>query len=868
MIEVTQFCKKWENILKKPNDLFVSMTIPNISQYLLDELNSKSQITSYRFNLDTYEKELLDYLIFKIKDRKNLEKKIYSKNLLTQIRRNLKFNRINKRHIELLSANQFNNNLIKRYHNLFNYSLAKNNEKLIFFFLPFLLRSLLNEYSSEYLKELPKKTFSESYFQRYEKIIGIIMTDFQVSISTDQILNHLIKIIEVNSKSLQLNYKEIFSVRKRWNENNDYLTRTLRDKFMKESKVINNLLINKNFDSLKNNIQPIITNFIIVTIQKLTEFLILECLIKLENTIGIGISNTNYNFNVLQTMLVKQIPISKSSFPYSYISRAYFWSFVNIVNTYLVNKLNKLLNNEIDIFFNKFIKYLKKNNKKIKSFYFDNNFESLIHCFDFKLFIINYNKEFIIRNLEIIKDELSKIGIESHIDTGVYLNYISQKISKYLQSEGFNLIPSSLNKNVTKELFDSLLRTFNKINQKWQIFYTISDLNCNNAVFSIGETLFYDSRVWEFGESHKFDIHTPLMNFGELKGKFRTYKIYSDSAGKIYFKRNSARAVMNIFAKDPFIAIKKGQAKIYKVIDSLVFASSAGNNFGSRPRIYGNSMALTKDYNGFIHGESIPYQEILEINADYKDVITSYDKFLTTNTNRFKIKLEKSLSWYNIGRWNTFSHERFTGFWIALEQLISSNPKKKKESLILNVPQLTINWKSSSLSYSIIQHINEIVRFINDDPILIKRLNDDVKLKCWQHNPSNIFLSNLNRLANLTKGNKAENSVNNLKLYMKQFNHNILISETETLQRIQKFIIAILNSLRNKIMHEGLSYSPQIDYMLIEIENILVSTVNTLFHLGHKKRLNDIIKEFNKPYNFPLTKLNGFNPKIIYNIVF
>lgn len=842
------------------------MTIANLSQYLVDELSSRDRKYPLSFDLKSYEKEVLDHLVFKIKDRYNLEKKIYSKYLLTQIRRNLKLNKITKKHLELLSANQINNAFIKRYNNLINFLILNNQGTIIPFITNYLLRNLLNEYSPKYLKELPKKIFSDSYFQHYEKVIDMLVNDSKIISNSKQIFCDLLTELEIRSNELEFDYQKIFSMSIRWNENIDYLIQYLRNKFEDKSLLLNNLLTTKNFNELKNNVIPIITDFIKILIEKISYFIILESLDKLEKTIGHGYSLPNYNFETTISLLTKQIPIKNFSSSSPYISRAYFWSFTDLVNKNITNKIILFSQEEVNIFTNELIIFLKKNINKTKISYFNNNFDSLMYSFKFKSLITIYTEEFLKRNIRLIKKELLKNRTLKGINNEEYVIHVSKKIFKYLRSEGFRLIPSYLNENIIKMLFDSFFKTFCKNDQKWKVFYILNDIDCNKKIFSIGDTLFYDSRVWNFGESFKFDLPVPLLNLGKLKGKFITYRKYSDTKGTIKFQHNSARAVTNINAKDPFMAIEKGKIILSKVIDSLVFASSARKTYGSRPRIYGHYMTLDSNNNKLLHGESIPFIETLELNEKYNLIIKSFDKFFNSNTNRFKDKLERSLSWYNIGKWNTFSHERFTGFWVALEQLISTNTKTKKQCLVSIVPRLTINWKNSSLSFTIIQHINEIVRLVNKDPTLKKMLDQDIKLKYYKYDTANTILSNLTRLKKKTKGNNVEHSITNLQLYLKSFDSKKMIFDIDILQKNQQFTIASLNTLRNKILHEGLSYSPQIEYLLIELENMLTSLIYNILIFGYKKEIDKIIYEFNKPYQFSLSRLNGYNPTLQYHI--
>ena len=866
-VNLQTWLKTWQDLLKEPNKLFTSLTIANVSQYLLDELNSKNRTYPYKFDLQSYEKELLDFLIYKIRDRKNLEKKIYSKNLLYQIRRNLKRHMITKKHLELLSAYQINNVFIKRYNDLVNQLISRNQERILQFITIFLLRSLLFEYSPKFLTELPKKIFSESYFQYYEKTaVNVLINDPIILSESNQIFSKLITELEVSSQDLKFNYPKIFSISIRWNENIDYLTQYLRNKFDNKSKLLNDSLINNNLNEVKNNISLIVTNFIDIVIERISNFIIIECLDKLATSIGHGNHNPDYNFEYINSLFKKHIPSDNISFNF-FISSAFFWCFVDLVNKQIKNKIKSLTQKEINIFTNELIRFLKNNIKKTKDPYFTNNFDMVIYSFDFKLLISTFNEKCLKRNIKLIKKELIEIRtLNKSITNEEYITQISTKIFENLKSEGFDFIPHYLDKTITKMLFDSFFKKFYENDQTWKVFYIINDIDCNNKVFRINDTLFYDSRSWDFGESFKFDIPVHFINLGELKGKFIEYRKYSDKERSIKFKRNSARAMISINAKDPFMAIEKGKIKLSKVIDSLVYASSARNTFGSKPRLYGHYMTLDSNFNKLLHGESIPFIDTLKINEEYNLITKSFDKFFTTDTNRFKDRLERSLSWYNNGKWNGFSHERFTGFWIALELLISTSSKKKKDSVISYVPCLTNNWKNSNQSSSIIQLINEIVKLINKDSKLIKILDDDIKLKYYKYDTGNTILSNLARLKKKMKGNDVERSINNLQSYMKKFDKNMLISNINILQKNQQFIIAKLNSLRNKIIHEGFSYSPQIDYLLIELEKMLTSLIYNILIFGYKKDINQVIKEFNKPFRCSSSRLDGYVPKLQYDI--
>lgn len=113
---------------------------------------------------------------------------------------------------------------------------------------------------------------------------------------------------------------------------------------------------------------------------------------------------------------------------------------------------------------------------------------------------------------------------------------------------------------------------------------------------------------------------------------------------------------------------------------------------------------------------------------------------------------------------------------------------------------------------------------------------------------------------------KFEKSAQNFEDYLQQLDTSYLISNTEGLQKLKEFTVANLNTIRNQIMHEGLSYSPYIEFLLIELEGILIDTILALLTYGNKKHMNQIVIELNKPFYPNPTKLDGYNPNMTYSI--
>lgn len=88
--------------------------------------------------------------------------------------------------------------------------------------------------------------------------------------------------------------------------------------------------------------------------------------------------------------------------------------------------------------------------------------------------------------------------------------------------------------------------------------------------------------------------------------------------------------------------------------------------------------------------------EILEITDRYKTLSSHYNNFLSTNINKYRDALSASLEWYAAGRCSASSQDKYTFYWIALEQLIMSESSNigsivnKKYLLLSRIPSLVV----------------------------------------------------------------------------------------------------------------------------------------------------------------------------------
>ena len=877
LVPVWNWTEDWNKSLEHPGNLYTDLTIRNIAGYLLESTKGHTQTN---WNRNSYEKELFDHLISLIADQKNLEKLTYSYYAISTFRKAVIVKPFKKQILKLFSVDQLNSKTVERYRRL-HLKLFRNveNNKL-YEVSRLLLRLLLSQYSAEYLKILPKKAFTEAYFEYYKNYFEISPVDALIESTVNQLIQEILHelIISLNKKEI-FDFEKYFVVSTHWNEYIDKLVRLIRSQLLPIGKTINKSIEQFciNGETLKYQyFHPSLENVLKFMIEEISLLVLLKCLEEKENTLGKGKDFANYDLKYM---------VSKLSMPFSspadenalksYFVESSFWIFLEeFKNRLIKNFTQQLLNKELDNFCSRLSSFIESFAKKTgeKDPFFDTKFEEILASFQFKLFVSDYAKEFFKRNLNEVSSQCKRLQDISWLSIQSFVSKVYENVYAMLKNEGFKLIPHEIDVGIATILFNKLFNILSISDKTFKVFFLVSDMDCKKKIFKIGNVTFYDPREWDFGESFEFDIPIPWINVGKLVGNFEEYQRFSEDEHSLHFKRNSARAFVSVKARDRVIAIEKAKLELNQVINCMIFSSSTRSYGGSRPTSLSYYYVVENDLPIGTSGTSIPSHEIemLEITDRYKTLASYYNNFLSTNINKYRDALSASLEWYAAGRWSASSQDKYTFYWIALEQLItseSSNTGKivnKKCALLSRIPSLVITWHTSSVGYYINQDILEIKKMIKNDSVCLNDISNDPILKNWEKYPFRL-LEHLSRLKKICKGHPPEKTILRLQGYL-DTNSKYLTRQTELRKKQCEFLVANLYLIRNEIVHEGLSYKSQFKFLTKELEQLLVDTMVAFFSFGQKAKFDQIVKEYNRPYNKSVGKLDGFKPNVDYTV--
>lgn len=231
---------------------------------------------------------------------------------------------------------------------------------------------------------------------------------------------------------------------------------------------------------------------------------------------------------------------------------------------------------------------IRKSNNKVTS-YFSGHLCRVIGEFDFKRRIIEYTRD-LFRNaspivISTLGTNLLQVGqgTKSFVD-----NQLNKLREQFETGKYFGKIPKYLNLMNIRKAFSLLVEELLSEEKLLRVHFLIGDMDCKGTVQKIDKVTIYDSRRWDFGEPDSFDHPShPIRSLSEeFKSRSVMYEEFTDSNGHyIGYQRNSARAFVDVYAKDPYAAIDNALGLVSEALDALVFASSAGSDIGFKPQL-------------------------------------------------------------------------------------------------------------------------------------------------------------------------------------------------------------------------------------------------------------------------------------------
>lgn len=863
----------WEDVLKKPEELFLSTSIQNIIEYLLRVTENKKFIGNETFEYQLL-KLLQDHLsnstvertlIFNTKPRavRNLE------NLLMNNNYNLK--QLRKLWKEISSgyeSNRFLTNIRRIFFDAIKDPTKSSQMRISTYFL---MRQLLKSYSQEEIRKLPGKIFNSTFIDIYKDEISNKIK------SNDTLLSEYKKLLELTMNAISTNIQSKRKIKSStwktfvnyngvyWNRDEYYLTYEVNRKLECNSelrKVISSKKIIKK-ESLHKVLQKKTNKSILDSITNLFfEKICLNLFLSCSSTIKPFDFNSEFSLHqynsqfsqIIQPIVYADISSNiRPGFTFG-VAQSFYWTLGKEISTLIIAKISRVIAQE-SVYFSKILEDFIINLQSVDDN--DNNdldiFSQVLCSFKFKTELSKFMQGIVERNLDVLLKTMIEIDVKDHnLSFSKTISLQIDSLFKEIRSHSSSpTLPSNISKKTVYHLFNELFKEIKKPHSQYRVFYLIGDMDCDGKIIKIGNATFYDSRIWDFGEYKEFDLQydSPLALSDYFKSTFLKYEEFDVAGKKFERRRNSARAFVDVKAKDAESAIQKALIPVREAIDVLVYSSSAISRSGSNPQLPSHYFIIDKE-RPFTFGRLGPNPEssdMLKIDNEYERIIAFYHDIIRTKGGKFEDHIIRAIAWFRTGRWENIPHEKFLSYWIALEEIVLADSiKDQKKNLLKLLPRLTVSWRKTSYAYVIGRYLVQIYSDINNDSKLKHYLNANTLLKKWETN-NQIILQNLHLLKNNCKS-KTKESIERLENHLSSISITDLKNEIAALRNEQKFKTAVLYERRNSLVHEGITYSPEMELLCIALKSILVDALDPVMRLKHKKTITQIISAYNSPY--------------------
>lgn len=852
---ISSFSSKWEKSVKKPEDIFFSITMGTISEYFIEAIQNKKQIQS-----NSYQRDLLKMLQDRVNNsiESNILKKVSPKtiqNLSVTLPSQPRVKDF-KKEIKSVNSAYKKFSFIRAAKNELFSIIDQNRSDLEYdVCMNYLHRGLLFNYSAKFLEKAPEILFPKIFFSKYHNQME------KEIFKNNSMKKHMSKIIE--------KYKKQFSKR-----NSSKKTKKLRKELMErislhdpqwekelfyiihsfKTSIISNKKI---YDTIKKKTITQAQIFNILKNNSFFEELIEKIILKIILCIAfqlIGYKQrfftqiSKFKFCTLGTQTLKKIidphnTLSQyETFDYTIAESSFFPFLETMANLFLSKYPKREINKLKKVFCEKLSKLIidEKNKKDISIDYF-------LQRFSFNIFIKSFCKESSYQIYEDFNKMSSSIMAKNNFQT-IFRNFFQNSFFRHLESSrSIRKIPY-LTKTNFKFMLNSFFNELEYNKRKIRVGLLIGGIDLKGKCLKLGNVTLYDPRIWDFGEDTQFDSSFG-PNIGNPHGLRTTYDEPYEIIGQMSRKRNSARAVIEVFVHDYYSAIREAEVELRRSLDTLVYASTARNNRGFKPQIPVDYvfLDLEKLFSSRTVGPRRQDYEMISIDSDYEKILSFYNILLNEQFNSENQKIERAFDWYHRGHWSDLSHQKFISQWIALEQLLTKNNKNKGDILLKFIPKFVTTWTHDFSTYGLRQWFTGITKELEKNGKVKKFMNSNSNFEGWESNHAIIF-EKLNILYPQLKG-EAKKCADLIQNELTPLKIREIKKMVKNKRSHVKFKIALLYAKRNALVHEAATYSTELEIMTNELEKILVSVLSPIISHRKKKTIEKIIFEHNRPFH-------------------
>lgn len=396
----------------------------------------------------------------------------------------------------------------------------------------------------------------------------------------------------------------------------------------------------------------------------------------------------------------------------------------------------------------------------------------------------------------------------------------------------------------------------------------VDGLDLKGAKIQIGEVQLYDARIWDYGEGNLLDVYSPHA----YRGKMEPYTPMASSAllklvdasheykgryGNVseQFVRHSARAVIAVHALDPHAAQEAGAMRINQALDVLTRASLGRRMHDTKPQLellpFFFVVQPGEQHITQIRDQHRP--ELSQLNAEEKKLARDAQMYhpLLRRPEAARSEIEqgalRAMHWLARGYWEPYQSDQFVNYWIALEQLLVESHNKFKD-IEDRLPRLVATWDKTDLGQQLLRKWKQLIKEINQAPAIKAQLDADPRVTDWEVNA----LVLIQHISLLEQADPAQ-TLKHLPEVKQLVDPTALTSAKVQQQANIKYTAQLLNRRRNVIVHEGLSYSPDMTYYLQELWTLANAAVDLVVqrvvpHLGTYRTIDQVIQTYDTPW--------------------
>lgn len=377
----------------------------------------------------------------------------------------------------------------------------------------------------------------------------------------------------------------------------------------------------------------------------------------------------------------------------------------------------------------------------------------------------------------------------------------------------FDYLPWDLLK---EENFERVISAFvaelDRPQAEWNVVFRIPGIDPQEVTWSMGDALFYDPRVFDYGEGRWLGPNERVPE-------------------------NTSLAQVTVSADTDISAEEAGRRILTDALNALSFALSSGKSMGGYkpivdPRTYVSRVGSERWKSGASRKRAEMHVTQHAKAGGLPELGVQYDHLLSLAARNPRMLRDvqagflRSMHWYVKGRWEPDPVERFLHCWVGLEHLFVEGRGQSKVQFIDNVPRLSISWGSLEYLWWVMNSLRGLVDSVVKDAELNTVADSRPELEGWSTDvrvlldPKKVKI--LAVLASeigsplATRLEKHTEDLRELALDAKEIDEDV-----QELRDGERFKLLILSNLRNRLVHEAITFEPNMETLADELEEVL-----------------------------------------------